>query len=245
MDQTTANLLLEAKGFLSFQKLLGLEEYPGKGSFHAFLSPAVPPKKTTPAPLKKTKSTVSVPQPAGDLQVIIDSMTACTQCLLHKDRQNIVTGNGPIAPQLMIIGDWPGPDDDRTGSPFQGPEGEMLTKMLKAINLSREGTYITTMVKCRPPKDRPPTKEEITTCLPYLFQQIAAVAPKTICAMGPLATQTLLQTDNPLIQLRGRFHNCRSIPLMPTFHPSFLLKNPEMKKATWRDLLLIQKKLES
>ena len=230
------------KRFLSFQKLLGVEEYPAKGSFNAFLRPAVPPQKNKPATGKKTPA--PSPKPTGDLQVILESMVGCEQCLLHKGRKNIITGKGPVSPQLMVIGDWPGPDDDQTGSPFQGPEGEMLANMLKAIKLSREGTYITTLVKCHPPNNRPPTKEEIATCLPYLFQQISAIAPKTICAMGPLATQTLLQTDQRLVQLRGRFHDCHSIPLMPTFHPSFLLKNPEMKKATWRDLLLIQKKLE-
>ncbi len=242
MDNTTIELLQEAKRFLLYQKLLGVEKYPAKGIFHSFLRPAESVKKTPASAPQKIK--MPSPRPTADLQAIVESMQGCEQCLLHKGRKSIITGNGPVSPELMVIGDWPGPEDNLTGEPFQGPEGEMLTNMLKAIKLSREKTYITTLVKCHPPNNRPPTAEEITTCLPYLFQQIAAVAPKVICAMGPLATQTLLQSNQRLVQLRGRFHNCRSIPLMPTFHPSFLLKNPEMKKATWRDLLAIQKKLE-
>jgi DNA polymerase len=167
----------------------------------------------------------------------------CTRCFLHEKRQNLVFGEGNQRPRLMVIGDWPGPEDDRTGLPFQGIEGEMLTNMLKAIGLERPEVYVTTLVKCQPPAGRPPTRDEIATCLPFLFQQIDAIAPVVICAMGPLATQTLLVTDQPLTRLRGGFHDCRGVALMPTFHPRFLHKNPEMKKATWQDLLMVKKKL--
>jgi DNA polymerase len=153
----------------------------------------------------------------------------------------------------MIIADAPGKDDDLATAPLQGEVGKLLDNMLKAINLSRNDVYITTLVKCFPGTNASPAENEIKTCLPFLFRQIEIVCPLVICAMGVQSSQILLHSRKSIFQLRGRFYNfndlCTSnladkIILMPSLHPSLLLKNPELKKASWQDLQLIQKKLE-
>lgn len=248
-------LVHDTRNFLAYHHRLGIANYPARDALLAFLRPtartempAPAPPRQPPRPARQTASAVpAVPpaeptQSAGHLTSVRDELGDCTRCRLHEKRQALVFGEGPQCPKLMVIGDWPGTEDDRTGRPFQGQEGEMLTNMLKAIDLKREEVYVTTLVKCQPPAGRPPTRDEIAFCLPSLLQQISALAPLVICAMGPLATQTLLTTDQPLTRLRGVFHDCHGVALMPTFHPRFLLKNPEMKKATWQDLLMIKKK---
>ncbi len=257
-DNDLFTLVRNARNFLVYHHLLGIKSYPAGPALLTFLHPTpntrgvavVAPRKTTGSARQFTPATSpdhdSPPrqtQPIGDLAAVQAELEGCTRCLLHEKRHTLIFGEGKERPRLMVIGDWPGTEDDCVGRPFQGSGGEMLTNMLKAIGLPREEVYITTLVKCLPPADRPPTRDEIATCLSFLFQQIAALAPSVICAMGPLATQTLLATDQPLTRLRGSFHNCHGVALMPTFHPRFLEKHPEMKKATWQDLLLIKKKL--
>lgn len=250
MHNDIITIVQEAKNLLAYHLRLGIASYPTQDALRIFLHPRPRTEVATPAPPPRpARQTTPVPppssapsEPAGDLATVRAELDGCTRCLLHAKRQHMVFGEGNPRPKLMVIGDWPGPADDHAGLPFHGPEGEMLTNMLKAIDLQREEVYITNLVKCQPPAGRPPTRDEINTCLPFLFQQIAALAPVVICAMGPLATQTLLATDQPLMRLRGGFHDCRGVALMPTFHPRFLLKNPEMKKATWQDLLMIRKK---
>jgi len=152
----------------------------------------------------------------------------------------------------MIIADAPGKEEDLATVPFQGRGGELLDKMLNAINLSRDKVYITNLVKCFPGANTKPEKNEIRTCLPFLFRQIEIICPQVICAMGTLSSQVLLHSHRSLFQLRGRFHNFNDlcsgklpdkIVLMPSLPPSLLLENPEFKKASWKDLQLIQKKL--
>ncbi|PIP44131.1 MAG: hypothetical protein COZ12_02915 [Deltaproteobacteria bacterium CG_4_10_14_3_um_filter_60_8] len=258
MHNDLFTLVKEARNFLAYHHRLGITSYPAGDALLAFLRPtarperpaAAPPRpplgparQTTPAaPLVPVPSTESA-LPAGYLTTVRAGLGGCTRCHLHEKRQNLVFGEGNPHPLLMVIGDWPGSEDARTGRPFQGQDGEMLTKMFKAIDLQREEVYVTTLVKCQPPAGRPPTRDEIAACLPFLLQQIVALAPRVICAMGSLATQTLLVTDQPLTRLRGGFHDCHGVALMPTFHPRFLHEHPEMKKATWQDLLMIRKKL--
>lgn len=259
MHNDLLTLVQEARNFLAYHHRLGLQSYPTASALHSFLhsstrpkeqtpavvrQPTVPSRHTTPTRMQTPPAPTAGPPPSvGDLATVQAALGDCTRCLLHEKRQNLVFGEGQQLHGLMVIGDWPGPADDLSGSPFQGPEGEMLTNMLKGIGLPRDEVFVTTLVKCQPPAGRPPTMDEIATCLPFLWQQIAAIAPVVICAMGPLATQTLLATDQPLTRLRGNFHDCHGVALMPTFHPRFLEKHPEMKKATWQDLLLIKKKL--
>lgn len=256
MHNDLFTLVQEARTLLAFHQRLGITSYPASDTLIAFLRPTVPTAGQTatphrPSTMAAKRSVSPAPplpatkpaQPIGNLAAVQVELGNCTRCLLHEKRQQLVFGDGSQRPLLMVIGDWPGQEDDSVGLPFQGPEGEMLTNMLKAIDLKREEVYLTTLVKCQPPNGRPPTADEIATCLPFLFQQIAALAPVIICAMGPLATQTLLATEQPLTRLRGSFQDCRGVALMPTFHPRFLQKNPEMKKATWQDLLMIRKRL--
>jgi len=152
----------------------------------------------------------------------------------------------------MIVADAPGSDDDRQSLPLQGKVGDLLDKMLTAINLSREEIYITTLVKCFPGPQAKPRENEIKTCLPFLFRQIEIICPTVICTMGMLSSQTLLHSSKSLFQLRGRFYNfndlCNSelgnkIVVMPSLHPYLLIENADLKKASWKDLQLIQKKL--
>ncbi|MBU0729349.1 MAG: uracil-DNA glycosylase [Proteobacteria bacterium] len=184
---------------------------------------------------------------AGDanLEAVREDLGDCKRCGLCETRTHLVFGEGNNRSGLMIIGEWPGIEDDLQNSPFSGEAGDLLTKMLAAINLDTKDVYLTQLVKCHTPGNRAPKPEEIATCNPFLLRQIAVLSPKVICTMGVVAAQTLLKNNELLIRLRGRFHNFMGALLMPTFHPKFLLENPEMKKATWIDLQMIQKKLDT
>ncbi|MDI6792334.1 MAG: uracil-DNA glycosylase [bacterium] len=168
-------------------------------------------------------------------------MAGCQKCRLHQGRINIVFGKGNEQAGLMIIGEAPGYDEDRAGEPFVGPAGQLLTKMLAAIKLSREEVYITNVVKCHPPQNRNPHQDEIETCHPYLKAQLDIIRPKLILTLGNFATQTLLQTTEGITNLRGRFFDYHGIKLLPTFHPAALLRNPGWKRSAWHDLQLLQK----
>ncbi len=176
---------------------------------------------------------------SAPLTAIRDDLGDCTRCPLHKGRQNLVFGEGAAQASLMFVGEGPGRDEDRQGSPFVGRAGRLLTKMIAAMTLDRQDVYIANIVKCRPPDNRDPGPREIAKCLPFLDAQIDAVKPKAIVALGRIATQSLLETSSPLKGLRGRFHDRKGIPVMPTFHPSFLLRFEEdrtWKARAWSDL---------
>jgi DNA polymerase len=136
----------------------------------------------------------------------------------------------------MFVGEAPGEEEDRQGIPFVGRAGQLLTKMIVAMGLSRESVYIANIVKCRPPNNRNPEPDEISACLPFLQQQIQAIGPKIVCALGTFSAQTLLSTREPISALRGRFHPLGNLKVMPTFHPAYLLRSPNEKKKVWEDL---------
>jgi DNA polymerase len=138
------------------------------------------------------------------------------------------------------VGEGPGYEEDLHGLPFVGQAGQLLTKILKAIHLEREDVYIGNIIKCRPPKNRNPEPEEIAACLPFLQRQIRAIRPKLICALGTFAAQTLLQTQTPISRLRGHFQAYEGIPVLPTYHPAFLLRNPAKKRDVWEDMQKLQ-----
>jgi uracil-DNA glycosylase family 4 len=162
---------------------------------------------------------------------------ACTRCKLHAlGRQKVVFGVGNPDADLMFVGEAPGGDEDLQGIPFVGRAGQLLTKMILAINLERDQVYIANVIKCRPPGNRNPEPDEIETCEPFLFQQIDAVRPKVIVALGAFAAKTLLRTEEPISRLRGRVFDFRGAKLIPTFHPSFLLRSPDRKRDAWEDL---------
>jgi DNA polymerase len=139
------------------------------------------------------------------------------------------------------VGEAPGRDEDLQGEPFVGQAGQLLTKIIQAIQLRREEVYIANIIKCRPPENRNPEPDEIAACEPFLIKQLQVIRPRLICALGTFAAQTLLKTEEKISSLRGRFHEYRGIPLMPTYHPAFLLRNPNRKREVWEDMKKIKR----
>jgi DNA polymerase len=170
------------------------------------------------------------------LEDIRDDLGDCRRCNLAEGRTHIVFGEGRPQAELVFVGEGPGFEEDRSGRPFVGPAGQLLTRIIEAMHLSRDQVYICNVVKCRPPENRNPLPEEIAACRPFLERQLAAIQPKAILALGAVAARALLATDAPISTLRGRFHDYRAIKVMPTFHPSYLLRNPEQKRVVWEDV---------
>ena len=174
---------------------------------------------------------------AEALAAIRDDLGDCTRCKLHTlGRTQIVFGVGNPNADLMFVGEAPGADEDIQGVPFVGRAGQLLTKMIEAMGFSRDEVYIANVLKCRPPGNRNPEPDEIATCEPFLFRQLASVEPKVVIALGAFAARTLLKTDAPISRLRGRVFDYRGAKLIPTFHPSFLLRSPGYKREAWDDL---------
>jgi uracil-DNA glycosylase len=179
----------------------------------------------------------SIERIAGDtLPRIREDIGDCTRCKLHKGRTKIVFGTGNPNADLMFVGEGPGRDEDLSGEPFVGRAGKLLTDMIKAMGLERADVYIANVVKCRPPENRLPEKDEIATCSPFLMRQIDAIKPKVICTLGSCSAQTLLQTAQGISKLRGEWFDFRGTKLMPTYHPAYLLRNPAAKPEVWKDL---------
>jgi DNA polymerase len=160
----------------------------------------------------------------------------CKRCELHRTRRTIVFGEGNERATLMFIGEGPGYDEDVQGRPFVGKAGQLLTKIIESIHLPREEVYIANIVKCRPPQNRNPEPDEIQSCNPFLMKQIRVIRPKIICALGTFSAQTLLKTDTKISALRGKIFDLEGIKVIPTYHPAFLLRNPERKREVWEDM---------
>ena len=160
----------------------------------------------------------------------------CTRCKLHKGRTKIVFGVGNPKAELIFVGEGPGRDEDLKGEPFVGRAGKLLTQMIEAMSLTREDVYIANVVKCRPPENRLPEKDEIATCSPFLLRQIDVIKPKVICCLGSCSSQTLLQTTQGISKFRGEWFDFRGAKLMGTYHPAYLLRNPAAKGEVWKDL---------
>ena len=168
----------------------------------------------------------------------------CTRCKLHtQGRTQIVFGVGNPEADLMFVGEAPGADEDIQGIPFVGRAGQLLTKIIEAIDLKREDVYIANVIKCRPPGNRNPEPDEVETCERFLFQQIDIIKPKVIVALGKFGAQTLLRTLDPISRLRGRVYDYRGAKLIPTFHPAYLLRNPSSKREVWEDMKLVKRLL--
>jgi DNA polymerase len=148
---------------------------------------------------------------------------------------------GDASADLVFVGEAPGEAEDRQGEPFAGPSGQLLTRIIEAMGLCREQVYILNIVKCRPPKNRDPHPDELAACRPILQAQLDCLQPRVICTLGKFASQALLQTDEAISRLRGRFHTLGEIPVMPTYHPAYLLRNPHEKRVVWQDMQAIQK----
>jgi DNA polymerase len=161
----------------------------------------------------------------------------CSRCKLHTlGRKQVVFGVGNPNADLMFVGEAPGADEDIQGEPFVGRAGQLLTKIIEAINLRREDVYIANVIKCRPPQNRNPEPDEVDQCEPFLFRQIDVIKPKVIVALGKFAAQSLLKTTEPITRIRGREYRYRDAILMPTYHPAYLLRNPSSKREVWEDM---------
>ena len=170
----------------------------------------------------------------------------CTRCKLHGlGRNQIVFGTGDEHAKLMFVGEAPGRDEDIKGIPFVGRAGQLLTKIIESIDLSRESVYIANVIKCRPPQNRNPEIDEVETCEPFLFSQIDAIKPKVIVALGTFAAQTLLKSTETISRLRGKVYEYRGSSLIPTFHPAFLLRSPTRKRDVWEDMKKVKELLKS
>ena len=186
----------------------------------------------------------NVTDPAKALRIIRDDLGDCTRCRLHQQgRKQIVFGVGDPKAELMFIGEAPGADEDQQGEPFVGRAGQLLTNMIKAMGIRREDVYIANIIKCRPPGNRTPERDECETCSPFLMRQIAAIKPKAIVALGAVAAKTLLAINAPMSEFRGRWYDFRGTKLAVTYHPAFLLRDPRQKKETWKDLQMVMKEL--
>lgn len=270
------HLLTDLRGLVLLHRELGVDTYPDSPGLQRLLQGPTGRKAAPPSPRPGRAGNDPGGAPGGQqrkagqaapkstppwaaaearerpsLTGLADQLKDCRQCPHHQWRQQVVFGQGPTEARLLLVGEFPGPTEERAGLPCQGEAGALLNRMLAAIQLTREEVYLTTLVKCLPapaeqyePETAQPGPAAIRACLPFLQQQIAAIGPALICTLGPLPAQALLNTNKNLLQLRGRFHRYRQIPLMPTLAPEFLLHNQEMKKAAWQDLQMIQKFLQ-
>ncbi len=171
---------------------------------------------------------------------------ACTRCKLHTlGRRQVVFGVGNPQARLMFVGEAPGEDEDTQGEPFVGRAGQLLTKIIEAMGLTREQVYIANVIKCRPPGNRNPEPDEVETCEPFLFEQLAIVRPRVVVALGKFASQSLLRTTEPITKLRGRVFDWRGASLVPTFHPAYLLRNPPAKRDVWEDMKKVRDLLQT
>jgi uracil-DNA glycosylase family 4 len=207
------------------------------------------PSASRPAPVPILAVPSSTPTAldgsAAGLDAIREDLGDCQRCKLARSRQNIVFGQGNPSARLMFVGEAPGADEDEQGLAFVGRAGQLLTKIIEAIGLTREDVYITNVLKCRPPQNRNPETDEILSCQPFLERQIQAIRPKVLVGLGKFAAQWLLKTAEPITRLRGRLGDYGDIKVMATYHPAYLLRNPGAKKDVWEDMKIVRDLLSS
>lgn len=202
-------------------------------------APRIPtvPGLVVPPPLE-------APSPWNTLEEVAATIAGCRKCFLCQGRTRTVPGEGNPEARLMFVGEGPGQTEDETGRPFVGRAGELLTRMIEAIELQREQVFIANVVKCRPPQNRKPLPDEIAACSPYLERQIGLIRPAVLVALGATAAEAMLGVKRSLTDLRGRVHSYRGIPLVVTYHPAALLRNPNWKKPTWDDIRIARQLLD-
>ena len=215
------------------------------GETRADVTPETLKALSAPFPTLAPSATAPSASSSGEsLPAITGEVAQCTRCLLHKTRTKTVPGQGHPHPDVMFIGEAPGRDEDRQGLAFVGRAGQLLTKMIEAMGYTREDVFIGNILKCRPPNNRAPLPEEMETCLPYLRRQIRLLQPKVIVALGATSAKGLLDSQTGISKLRGNWYTFEDIPLMPTYHPAYLLRNPAAKRDVWDDLKAVLKKLD-
>jgi DNA polymerase len=214
MDENINEMINDLKSYLEYLKGIGIVSLP--------VSKNISEKATR----SEILTLAGVRKELGD----------CKRCKLHQTRRTIVFGEGNEKATLMFIGEGPGYEEDVQGRPFVGRAGQLLTKIIESISRSREEVYIANIIKCRPPQNRNPEPDEIQSCHPFLMKQISVIQPKIICALGTFSAQTLLKTDVKITALRGKLYDLEGIKVIPTYHPAFLLRNPEKKREVWEDM---------
>jgi uracil-DNA glycosylase family 4 len=214
MDEKMSEVIRDLKSYLEYLKGMGIASLP----------------------TSEIKPDGPGPSRIITLEEVRKELGDCKRCKLHRTRRTIVFGEGNERATLMFIGEGPGYDEDVQGRPFVGKAGQLLTKIIESINLSREEVYIANIVKCRPPQNRNPEPDEIQSCNPFLMKQIHVIQPRIICALGTFSAQTLLKTDTKISALRGKLFDLEGINVIPTYHPAFLLRNPERKREVWEDM---------
>ena len=243
-DSDLRGLLSDVAAQLRYQRSLGLRgvDIDPQALLQRLSGP--PQRDQGGAPLASATTAASPSLREGlTLEDVARQLGDCRRCRLHEKRTNIVFGVGDAHARLMFVGEAPGRDEDLQGEPFVGKAGELLDRMIEAMGLARHQVYIANVVKCRPPRNRDPEPDEVATCEPFLRQQIAAVGPEVLVTLGRYAAQTLLRDATPIGRMRGRWRSYAQIPLLPTFHPAYLLRNPGDKKLVWADLQLVMARL--
>jgi DNA polymerase len=211
---------------------------PGEEAFTKVEAAAAPVEAVREPPPSMQSLDLGGEKPLMTLEEIRERLGDCKRCKLHSGRKNIVFGQGNPDAVLMFVGEGPGGEEDNQGIPFVGRAGQLLTKIIEAIDMKREDVYIANIVKCRPPENRNPEPDEVKACIPFLMDQIEAIRPQIIVTLGGVATNNLLGTRGSLGSVRGRFHTLDIVGclVMPTYHPAFLLRSPGMKRETWEDM---------
>lgn len=220
----------DIKQLFKFYRLLGFD-----------VLPLGQPRPVLPKPKKPLNSK----EKETALRELREEIGECTGCKLSAGRKNIVFGEGSPDARLMFIGEAPGRDEDIEGRPFVGRAGELLTRLIERLGLSRQDVYIGNILKCRPPSNRDPEDDEIENCMPIIRRQIRIISPSVIISLGRVSAQTLIDTKAPISKLRGNFHSYEGIPLMPTFHPAYLLRNPKEKWTVWDDAQMALARIKS
>lgn len=215
---------------------------------HPSPPPPRPAAAPTPSPRESGGEQAASPDAAvraAELAALAQTVAGCTRCRLCEGRKTVVFGSGNPDADLMLIGEGPGAEEDRQGLPFVGAAGELLTRILQAIEVQRQEVYIANVVKCRPPGNRDPQPDEVAACRAYLERQIELVQPRIIVALGRISAQTLLGTESPIGQMRGRWFQVKGVPTMVTYHPAALLRNQALKRPTWEDMQQVRDRLRA
>jgi DNA polymerase len=243
IQQKFLDIVTQLRTHLEYQKALGVRVIESVSPGKPGALPAQAPRPV-PAPAIEPSVKKQHPAPPAGLAAVQTETGGCTRCKLSKGRTNIVFGEGSPGAVLVFIGEVPGLEEDREGRPFAGPAGQLLSDIIvKGMKLRREDVYLCNILLCRPPDDRHPEKDELEACKPFLEKQLAAMHPGAIVALGDLAVKTLLNTSDGIAALRGKWQTYRGIPVMPTFHPAHLLRNPGDKKMVWEDIQKVMAKL--
>jgi uracil-DNA glycosylase len=239
LDPQTKKQLVDR---VKYYKEMGIYDFyrrPVEEGVELALQPVTESRPTN-SPLLTVMPPITSDKPSA-LKLIREDIGDCTRCRLHKGRTNLVFGVGNVNADLMFIGEGPGADEDAKGEPFVGRAGQLLNNMISAMGIKREDVYIANVVKCRPPSNRTPEKDECDTCSPFLMRQIDVIKPKVIVALGAVAAKNLLAVNDSMANLRGRWYDFRDSKLLVTYHPAYLLRDPRQKKEAWKDLQMAMK----